>query len=118
MKRVPDYIVRFSGKLCMKSEMRHKLSAVVFDNKGRVINSDYNRWLRIGVNGFRTSIHAEEGAILGCSRSELWGSSIFVYRRNGALAMPCHRCMAIIQESGIKQIFWSNGIGGIDSMRY
>lgn len=106
--------MKFAIKLCMKSDMRYKLSAIIYDNKGRVINSDYNRWLRIGKDRFRSSIHAEQGAIIGCSRSELWGSSIFVYRKNGRMAKPCPICMSMILDSGIRNVFWSSDNGEID----
>ena len=100
--------------------MKHKLGAVIFDNKGRVINCDYNRWLIIGRKEkipFKTSIHAEQAAIVGCSRQELWGSSIYIYRRNGGYAKPCHVCETLIYESGIRNVFFSNGlVGGIDKL--
>jgi deoxycytidylate deaminase len=104
-------------KMSQRSDMVHRLGAVIFNNRGQVINCDYNRWLFIGQKKraipFKTSIHAEQGAIVGCSRQELWGSSIYVYRANGALAKPCYNCEALIRDVGIRNIFYSDGNNGI-----
>ena len=89
--------------------MNHQLSAIIF-NKQHIINVGFNRWLIRGhlMNiPIRKSIHAEEDAISGCSRSELWGSSILVFRKNFGLAKPCHRCEQIIRSSGIRNIFYT-----------
>lgn len=100
--------------------MKYRLSAVIFDNKFRVINTGYNRWLLIGHREkipFKTSIHAEADAIIGTSRQDLHGSSILVFRHNYGLAKPCHCCENLITVSGIKNIFYSNGNGCIEKMK-
>ena len=100
--------------------MRYRLSAIIFDNKYRVINSGYNRWLLIGHREkipFKTSIHAEADAIIGTSRQELYGSSILVFRYNYGLAKPCYCCQNLINASGIKNVFYSNGKGSIEKLK-
>ena len=90
--------------------MKHKLSAIIFDNQCNIINTGYNRWLLIGHQSkipYQTSIHAEMDAILGCSRQELWGSSILVWRHNGNLAKPCSHCQKLIDISGIRNVYYS-----------
>ena len=63
-------------------------------------------------DGFKSySIHAEVSAIIR-SRTNLIGSTIYVYREVAgipAMACPCKRCMSIIIESGIKRIIYSVG---------
>lgn len=97
--------------------MRHKLSAIIFDNQFNVISIGYNKWLIKGTRlkkPLRTSIHAEVDAILGIPRHELWGASILIFRINYGLAKPCKCCMKLIESTGIQNIFYSNGKGGIE----
>ena len=88
--------------------MKHKIGAVIY-NKKKIIGVGYNRWLIIGNYNkhSRHSIHAEIDAMLGCDKRELYGSSIYIYRKNGRLAKPCNVCMEHILKSGISNIYWS-----------
>ena len=56
------------------------------------------------------SIHAEVKAIIN-ARCNLQGGIAYVYRetRNGqsALAKPCNLCYNILQEAGIKSVYYS-----------
>jgi deoxycytidylate deaminase len=56
------------------------------------------------------SLHAEIRAII-LSGQSLKGASIFVYRelKSGvpALARPCNLCMTVIEESGIKKVYYT-----------
>ena len=116
-KNFPN-IVNLARKMSEKSEMRYKLGTVIFKNNN-VINTGYNRWLLMGrkeVKPFRTSIHAEEDAIIGCSRKDLYNASILIYRRNCLNAFPCHCCMKTIITSGIKHIWYSKD-GKIEYLR-
>ena len=108
---VSSEVINLAIKLADKSTMRYKMSAVIFNKKGRIINTGYNRWLLIGhhdVVPHRTSIHAEADAIIGCSLRDLYNSSIFVFRRNFRNAKPCHNCTKMIRNAGITQIYYSN----------
>lgn len=92
------------------------MSAVIYKykrNKTVVISTGVNRHLYIGKKkekgryGTPYSIHAERDAIEGCSRQDLWGASIFVYRKGNKLARPCPKCMNLIMSTGINHIAWS-----------
>ena len=109
-KELPESLIKLAIKLSEKSEMRYHLSAIIFDKKYNIINTGYNRWLCCGhydIKPLRSSIHAEEDAIIGCSRRELYNASIFVFRKNFGNAKPCHNCMKLIQHAKIKQIYYS-----------
>lgn len=103
--------MKLAEKQALKSTMKHKIGAVIYNKKG-IINSGYNRWLVVGGNfknycKSRYSIHSEQDALLGCDLRELWGSSIYVYRENGNLAKPCKHCESLLLSHGIKNIYWS-----------
>jgi pyrimidine deaminase RibD-like protein len=62
-----------------------------------------------------TTIHAEVKAVISAQCS-LDGGVAYVYREsNGhpALAKPCDLCYTVLQESGVKKVFYS-----IDSYPY
>ena len=108
--KIPESIIKLAQKLSEKSTMKYQLGVVIF-NKSRIINTGYNRWLVVGrptKSHNHTSIHAELDAIVGCSRQELWGSSIFVFRKNFRLAKPCKSCMKVIEAVGIKTVFYTD----------
>lgn len=92
------------------------MAAVIY--KGRrsspeIISTGVNRHLYIGrtrtsgAHGTPYSIHAERDAIQGCSKQDLWGSSIYIHRKGGKLAKPCINCMNLIMSTGINHISWS-----------
>lgn len=105
-----DNIVKLAAKVCLKSNMRQKMAAIIYDNRGRVISVGYNRWLVIGSQRnkqpFRYSIHAEADAIAGCSREELFGKNIFIYREGNKNARPCQDCSNLIKKYGFRTVCW------------
>jgi deoxycytidylate deaminase len=99
--------------------MKHRLSAIIFDNNFNIISVGYNKWLLKGhysQKPYNTSIHAEVDAILGIPKQDLWGSSILVFRYNYGLAKPCQCCMKVILSAGIHNIFYSNGKRSIEKL--
>ena len=62
----------------------------------------------------RPSIHAEVSAVIH-AQCNISGGTAWVYRetRNGKLAMakPCERCQMILQEAGIKKVFYTTTNG-------
>lgn len=68
-------------------------------------------------NGKETtlSIHAEVKAILSCPRRQLTGAEIHVFRANRdgstALAKPCENCLAVLEEVGIKRVYFTTQDG-------
>jgi deoxycytidylate deaminase len=116
LKTVPFHIQKLAEKLALRSTMRYHLSAIIFNNKGHIISIGYNKWLLSGyreTKPYKSSIHAEMDALIGCSRQELKGSSIYVFRSNYRMARPCNSCMSVIIAAGIKNIFYSNENGEI-----
>jgi deoxycytidylate deaminase len=121
MKTIPAHLIELAHKLSLRSDMRHKIGAVIFNNKNYIISVGYNKWLAIGQphsngNHNKFSIHAEVDALTGCSRKELWGASILVVRSTWGLAKPCPACQAIILNSGIKNVYFSNGKNKIEKL--
>lgn len=55
------------------------------------------------------NLHAERDAILGCSKQDLWGASIYIHRQGSKIAKPCENCMNLIMGTGISHMHWSNG---------
>jgi deoxycytidylate deaminase len=89
-----------------------------------------NRVISFAPNKFRNSpwidcnnatVHAEVAAIRAASDRDLRGSTIYVSRvaKDGhtALARPCKNCMIAITEAGIKEIIYTNNLGGISIER-
>jgi deoxycytidylate deaminase len=77
--------------------------------------------LGIGTNKLKTNpasnspwrtTHSELDAILDCSREDLEGSDIYIYRedKNGSLACckPCSYCMELIATAKIKNIYYTD----------
>lgn len=67
-------------------------------------------------NVYNVMLHAESDAILKCDRSELRGSSLLVVRigtNKLCNSKPCKHCMALINASGIKDIYYSDVRGNI-----
>lgn len=60
-------------------------------------------------------IHAEMDAIIKAGKTNLHGSSIFVFRKDmkGILAdcKPCGACMKAIKDAGIKRVFYTSRDG-------
>jgi tRNA(Arg) A34 adenosine deaminase TadA len=98
--------------------VKHKITAVIYDKKGRVLSIGQNSYIKTHPYqakiakqvGFEEKIflHAEIHAITRCKDlSKAAKISIFRYdkRGNPVLAKPCHICMTAIKASGIQQIF-------------
>ncbi len=113
-------------KVTPKNEQRYhtifRLGSVIF-KKNRVINigRNYIRKTHPKSNTRFKSIHAEFNAIIGCSRLDLDGASILVVRVMGdgslGMAKPCDPCMNLIRAARIKNLYYSNEIGGIRKER-
>lgn len=100
--------------------MKHNITAVIYDKRGRVLSIGKNSYVkthtiqanyakRVGLPE-KQFIHAEIDAIIKC-RSLEKAHKIFVSRTaaNGrpALAKPCKICQMAIKEAGIKEIQWT-----------
>lgn len=109
-KHIPPHVISLAQKICLKSQMKHKLSCIIYNKKGHIINIGYNKWLTIGKRSkvpLKCSIHSEMDAIAGCDRRELYGANIYVYRKGNLLAKPCENCMKELEKYGFRNISWS-----------
>lgn len=100
-------------RLSKKATYCHQLGAVVV-KKGKPLGFGYNKPNKTSPhsnNQFK-NIHAELDAILDCSREELQGASIYVYREHKsgkpANSRPCKYCQMLIKEAGIKKVYYTD----------
>lgn len=103
-------------QVSFKSDARMRLGAVIVQ-QGNVISVGYNRNFKTHPisKAFHRTIHAEMDAIIGVDRASLEGATIFVYRedRHGIIKMakPCEHCQLILNEFGIKKVFYTTQDG-------
>lgn len=99
-------------QLSFKSDHHsHKLGSVIV-KKNKVIGLGFNKYkTHTKSNHPFRHVHAEFDALIGCSREDLLGASIYVYRQTKsgipAIAKPCASCMSMLTQSGISDIFYS-----------
>lgn len=100
-------------KLSKKSNYCHQLGAVVA-KRNKVLGVGFNNPFKThprSNNRFK-NIHAELDAILGLSKEELAGATIYVYRqhRNGSPAnsKPCSYCQMLIKQAGIAKVCYTD----------
>ena len=99
---------------------QHKLAALVFDKRGKLISYGYNKLhthpkqLELSLNTYKNRyhsfLHAEISALVKC-RKEPHFIVVARVRKNGkfALSKPCEMCMSAIIESGVKKLCYHNG---------
>lgn len=102
--------------LASKSDLRHRHGAVVVKS-GRVLGIGYNKSrnhpsvVNEGRHRMDCGYHAEAVAIRDAGDNSK-GATIFVARINrqgdDLLSKPCGYCQELIQESGIKNVLWTN----------
>lgn len=99
-------------RLSKKSEHhRHHIGCVI-TNGSKLVGLGFNR-LKTHTRSTHPfhSIHAELHAILGITVSDLRGSKVYVYRENfwGQLAMskPCPTCHKMLQDLGVREVFYT-----------
>ncbi len=97
----------------------HKLAALVFDKRGKLISYGYNklqthpRQLRLSLaihgDAYHSFLHAEISALVKCRKEPYF---IVVARsKNNTFRMskPCEMCMQAIIESGTRLICYHDG---------
>src|ERR1035437_6900824 len=90
----------------------HKMGAVIV-KKNRRISTGYNK-LKTHPRSLhpQSMIHAELDCILGCSKEDLLGADLYIYRQHKdgkvANAKPCIYCSKLIEQTGIKNIYYTN----------
>lgn len=102
-------MMRLAIKESEKSHARFKLGCVVAKGK-KVIGRGYNSYHTHprGSGKYQTR-HAEVAAIMDAKRAghDLSSASIYIYRRGNNLAKPCSDCQKLIDEVGIKKVYYS-----------
>lgn len=99
-------------KISQKSDHRHQIGGVLV-KKSKIISIGFNkmRTHTKSSNPYK-SIHCEFDVILGCSKEDLKGSTLYIYRehKNGRAAncKPCQYCATLIKESGIKNVYYTD----------
>jgi deoxycytidylate deaminase len=93
----------------MSTHQKVKMGAVIVRN-GKPVSVGCNQG-KSHPNAPVCGLHAEANAIRYAGKTNLRGSSIFVYRerKDGKLGMarPCEDCMKVLKENGIKWIFYT-----------
>lgn len=98
------------------SEYVIKVGAAILKGR-RIVSVGFNRTKttplirrKLSNTSLVDKLHAEMSAILK-ARTDLYGATIYVARTTafGTLSMskPCHLCMAMIREAGIKNIYYT-----------
>ena len=102
---------RAAMKESKKSRHRFKMGAAICrGNKVLVKACNVSKTHPKFGSGFYRQLHAEGHAIYRAIRQgiDLRGTQIHIYRHNNNLAKPCPSCMKLIQEYGIKDVFYSS----------
>jgi len=92
-------------------------------NKKHIISTGSNKKRSNGILAkygyYNCLLHAESDAILKADRNELKGASLLVIRIGKSKlcnSKPCSHCMALIKESGIKEVYYSGPDGELKHM--
>lgn len=110
----------YQAALATQGIKRYKLGAVLYDRKGRIINAKGNqrkthpKLLRYSDHPF---LHAESHCILAHGLDNCEGLDLFVCRigRSGSfrLAKPCDSCSRLIQDVGLRSVWYTTDEGNI-----
>ena len=110
--KIPLSVIKLAKKVASRSQHKFKLGAVIF-KKGDILSFGFNHAHKTHPksNVPYRKIHAELGALLYLTREQLKGSSIYIHRtkKDGSegLAKPCQYCAALLEEVGIRDIYFS-----------
>ena len=100
--------------------MKHNITAIITDKKGRVLSIGKNSYVKTHTMQARhankvglpekTFLHAEVAAIVKCKDlTKAHKIAVMRYTKDGkpANAKPCKICQSAIEASGIKFIEWT-----------
>lgn len=95
------------------SDHRVKVGAVISNKKPIAAASNkvrtHPRYANPDNN--RGSVHAEVRAIINSGKRNLTGYNIYVYRETKrgypALARPCEHCLGILEDVGIRKVYYT-----------
>lgn len=126
--RVPGDVIRLAAEEALKSNISKskgtcRMSAVIWDRHG-IVSSGYNMWTSAEMTSTYFGVpyrsrHPEVAAIYRTREDWRWRlerASMFVYRVGWRTAMPCCKCMSIIDQVGISKLYWTVKDGGIEGI--
>lgn len=109
-----DSIWGLAKDVSKASPMTFNLGAIITDKSGRVLATGYNTYKTHPIWGSEKNpyrhMHAECHALYQLSLKGInsHGKIMYVYRKNGLNAKPCEHCEAMIRQSGISKVIYTN----------
>lgn len=95
-----------------KSTCRYQLGAYLVSGK-KVLAYGHNRWMGLDKvltrYGMLWSLHAEMDALRKAPFGSSKGATLYVARINGKLAMPCSKCMDVLNKAGVARVVYTTG---------
>lgn len=93
-----------------KSEATFKLGCIIVKN-GKIISRGHNiyKFHREYGSGYHKFLHAEGKAIQEAFKrvDSIRGCVAYVYRKGKNMAKPCHDCMGLLKEYGVKRVVYT-----------
>ncbi len=116
-----NHIGRAANIAQQSDHVKWNLGAVIARGN-RVVSTAPNKFRNAPfIDHENATVHAEANAIKAAGNRDLRGATIYVARVNKTgltnLARPCKNCMHAIVEAGIKEIVYTNDVGGISEER-
>lgn len=118
-KRLVDRAVAAANN----TSFHHFAHGCVIFRGDNIISTGHNKKIastRVARFGYRNCwLHAEADAILKADAKQLRGASLLVVRAGKTKlcnSRPCTHCMALIEEVGIKDVWFSTKTGEIEVM--
>ena len=106
-------LFRLAKKVSKQSNYRIKMGAVLVRHS-TPIATGYNQVKTNPTFGgeYQLTIHAEASCIMEVRYINLKGTEMFIYRENKksklpALARPCNACLVLLENCGIKRIWYT-----------
>ncbi len=121
-----ENIIKLAVLQAQKVESRYnnnfRLGSVLF-SKNKIINVGRNYPNRTHPKSTTLfqKVHAEFDCVWGVPRNYLYKSDLLVVRigtkNNLTMSKPCKYCMELLFNCKIRNVFWSNEVGNIESLR-
>lgn len=111
-----DYL---KNNIINKSELKCKHAAALVNNKGEIISTGYNYYIKTNQYSNNNkkkiySIHAERDCLYKCNPKKINGCDLYVIRHNNEkylLSQPCKNCENLIKKYikkyNLKNVYYS-----------
>jgi len=98
----------------------------VIANKWKILGFGFNKSKThpVAVDTYTQCIHAEMAAIQSAKHKDLVGADLFVVRvkrsigQPKGMSKPCEHCTKLIQNCGIKRVFYTNENGRVEMIKF